>query len=223
MRVHVSVALVVCGVAVASCTNDDPVGSAADGGAAMQSDGAVTDSGGSGPSGTGDAGTDGGGAVSACTPAVNPNPDPNEVDSLTKAIGLWTWSKRVQGGSETPLDECDSTVAYRFGPAVIVKGTPGDFARCVLVTNGVMEVSAGTYLRPSSCAPFGCTPGKLGMTWSASSGSVYQLDDAGRPKGAAIFHVRMSEGSLLWTGVGGSSNGYKMMSHPGDSTVITCP
>lgn len=148
------------------------------------------------------------------------------VDALFHSLGIWQADQQVgSGGSHTPLMGCDAAFAYRIGPEVIV-GDAYKFVECKLKRGDIIELSAGPYKVPmGGCADFACT-GKLGLLWSSETGgSVYQLDDNGKPKGVSVLSFRLGANGinkeLLVNNAGGpSGTGY--IQRPGDATALKC-
>lgn len=198
-------------VACSSSTPSTPVGGAD---ASASADGSVLSDAGAASD------TSDGAVVGECTIT-----DSAKVDGLTKALSLWRWSKQVSGGNVTDLDECDSTIAYRFGPAAFVPPTTiSSYAACAVARGSVIEVSTGSINRPGSCPTIACTPPSLGLLWNtATSGSVFALDAKGKPTGQVVFNVILeSPASMLWTAAGAGGNGYRMSAMTGDTSDLPC-
>ena len=163
-------------------------------------------------------------ASSVCTNIVNKNVSQAEIDGLTKAIALWKWTKEVRGSIETDLNECDGSLAHRFGPPTLTPfGSVPEYAACILGQGGVVPASAGSLNRPESCSTISCSPKKFGLRWKGeTSGNVFELDAEGKPRGKSVFSVRLIGDDLLWSTAEGSEDGYRMVAQPGNPIALPC-
>jgi hypothetical protein len=153
-------------------------------------------------------------------------PDPARVEGLETALGLWKWTTLLEDGDQTELDECDSSIAYRLGPEVFLDGA-ADYATCAIARGEIIEVSAGNLNMPNTCIALSCA-GKIGVIWnSATSGSVFQLDEDGKTVGVSTGRVWLRPGEdlqphLVWGGSALVDSGYIMTKQLGDTTVLAC-
>ncbi len=227
---HVHASSVLAILALAACSSSSPSsapvtsapGTEVDASSAgIDSSAFVNDDGGTS---TGDA------SDSTCSNVVHPDANPDVIDGLTKAWGLWQLDRQISGGVESPFGtECDAALAYRIGAEVLVNGTPYDFASCTVKQGGLMEMSAGPYDVPAGgCVPFSCT-GKMGLLWStATTGAIYALDANGKPKGTAALYLTLRANAtktgfeLILGNLPNPNNGYVMVPRAGDATSLQC-
>lgn len=165
-----------------------------------------------------------------CPNVVHPDADPDVIDGLSKAWGLWQIDRELSGGKEIAIGtDCEKAIAYRVGAEAIVTGTPYDFAACTVKQGGLMEMSTGPYNVPAGgCAPFSCT-GKMGLLWStATTGAIYALDENGKPKGPAALYFTLRANAmktgfeLILGNLPNPNNGFILVQRLGDSTSLQC-
>jgi hypothetical protein len=164
-------------------------------------------------------------SVPSCVDETN-MPDPAIVEGLETALGLWKWTTELEAGDQTELDACDSSIAYRVGPEVFLDSA-ADYATCAIARGEIIEVSSGNLDMPNTCIALSCT-GKIGVIWgSATSGSIFQLDEGGQTVGVSMGQLWLRPGEdlqphLVWGGSAALDSGYIMNKQLGDTTALEC-
>lgn len=148
--------------------------------------------------------------------------DPAVVEGLSKAIGLWKFSAQVDNGEEMPLSECDESIAYRVGPEVVL----GDFTHyvtCLVAHGEIVPLHSGNLGLPDGCIALACGV-KAGVIWgSATSGSIFALDDTGHTIGISTgLLILRDDNHLVRAGIGGDVNDGYLMSRQAGNDVLAC-
>ncbi|MFO0664818.1 MAG: hypothetical protein U0174_12755 [Polyangiaceae bacterium] len=164
---------------VAACSGSTP-GSTIDGGAAQDAN-AFED--GSAPP------VDGGTSDSAveCQGGTKPV-QPGAATTLLGVLGNWKLTKTLDNGKETEAIGCDAKIGYSISIGGASAPTLAD-TTCVIARGEVMAIQGGRLDNlDGQCSAMSCGP-KAGLVWNESSGTVFQLDENGKPKGPGIFSI----------------------------------
>lgn len=113
---------------------------------------------------------------------------PGAANTLLGVLGNWKLTKTLDNGKETEAIGCDAKIGYSISIGGASAPTLAD-ATCVIARGEVMAIQGGRHDNlDGQCSAMSCGP-KAGLVWNENSGTVFQLDENGKPKGPGVFSV----------------------------------
>lgn len=113
---------------------------------------------------------------------------PGAANTLLGVLGNWKLTKTLDNGKETEATGCDAKIGYAISLGGSSAPTIAD-TTCAIARGEVIAIQGGRLDNANGeCSTMTCGP-KTGLVWNENSGTVFVLDENGKPKGPGIFSI----------------------------------